>query len=63
MFICRGKIHKGEFIMKQTEFVCTKTPAIEKEFEVGTILAQVLEARSFTKEAFEKLGQDYDFDA
>ncbi len=63
MFICRGKIHKGEFIMKQTEFVCTKTPAIEKEFEVGTILAQVLEARSFTKEAFEKIGQDYDFDA
>lgn len=49
--------------MNEHEFVCTKTPEIEEEFGVGTILAQVIEARGMSKEAFDELGQDYDFDA
>lgn len=44
------------------KFVCTKTDEVSKSFEVDSVLAKVIEERGMSKEAFESLGQDYDFD-
>lgn len=48
--------------MVDSIFVCENTTAIEKEFEVGTILAQVIEARRMDKQTFDDLGKDYPLD-
>lgn len=48
--------------MENDVFVCENTDEIEKEYDVGIILAQVIEARKMSLEEFNDLGKDYPLD-